>query len=140
MLALAGCLFYFYYKVGKFNNITGELYNRLEEKNNAKGYDERHAIDISTIDHVVIKKFTGEADSTIKQLTYNQAKILANDWNTSKAIGPCIYLPTYYVVIFLQDGTQRSFRANGQSIKENNDWCFEIGETNYFDKLWAEIK
>ena len=35
MIAMAGCVFYFYYKAGKFNNITGELHNRLEDEHHA---------------------------------------------------------------------------------------------------------
>ena len=30
MISLASCLFYFYYKVGRFNNVYSEVHNRLE--------------------------------------------------------------------------------------------------------------
>ncbi len=145
MLILAGGVLFYFNRAGRLNNITGVLNLRMEEQNTGetKEKDERKLLDITAIDHIVIKNHSGESDSTktiTKQLPPNHAKLFADKWNSSKSKGPCVYLPAYNLDIFFKDGTQRSFKANGQSVKENADLCFDIGETDYFNKLWAELK
>jgi hypothetical protein len=108
-----------------------------------KSFGDKKAIDISSVDYIVIKNHSGQPDTikTItKRLTPSQTKMFSEKWNNAKSKGPCIYLPTFYVDIFFKDKTKRSFRVNGQSIKESNDYCFDIGEEKYFDKLWTALK
>ncbi|RMG80502.1 MAG: hypothetical protein D6707_06290, partial [Bacteroidetes bacterium] len=56
----------------------------------------------------------------------------------SKSKGPCKYIPKFWLTVTLKDGTTRTFRANGENIKEDNDWCFSIGDNDFFDHLWIE--
>lgn len=67
-------------------------------------------------------------------------KAFIEDLNKAHSIGPCKYFPQYNIIVFMKNGTQRDFRANGENIKENTDECFDIGEANYFRNLYSNNK
>lgn len=100
-------------------------------------------IDFQGIDYIEIRNHSGQKDTiqTIrKRLTAEQSKIFVEKWNSAKSKGPCKYIVLYWVDITLNDKTVRTFRVNGQSIKENNDQCFDLGDGKYIDRLWKETK
>lgn len=33
----------------------------------------------------------------------------------------------------------REFRTSNNSIKEDNDYCFDIGSEKYFEKFWSQL-
>lgn len=73
----------------------------------------------------------------LKELTKEQAKILVDKWNNSKFKGLCKFGLQYWLFVTMKDGSKRTFRANGQSIKEDNDWCYEIDEEQFFKNLYS---
>lgn len=107
-------------------------------------YGDKKSIDITIIDYIEIKKHPLQQlenkDSISRRLTPELSNLFANKWNNAKSKGPCKMGVQYWLYIYLKDGTKRTFRANGQTIKENNDWCLDIGETDYFKKLWTDLK
>lgn len=76
----------------------------------------------------------------LRELTNDQAKTFVDKWNKSKSKGPCKFGLQYWLFVTLRDGTKRTFKANGETIKEESDWCNDIGEENFFTNLWSEIK
>tara|TARA_B100000683_G_C12474576_1_gene549016 strand:+ start:1582 stop:1704 length:123 start_codon:yes stop_codon:yes gene_type:complete len=34
----------------------------------------------------------------------------------------------------------RTFSANGDNIKEDNDYCFSLGDKDFIEHLWNESK
>jgi hypothetical protein len=64
---------------------------------------------------------------------------LVDRLNKSDSIGICKYYNLYWINIYLTDGIIRTFRINGALIKENNDWCFDIKDTDYVENLWREL-
>lgn len=46
--------------------------------------------------------------------------------NKSKNIGLCKYAVKVWVVVSMKQGVERRFRINGNTIKENNDVCYEL--------------
>ncbi|CAN5738910.1 hypothetical protein BH11BAC7_BH11BAC7_09900 [soil metagenome] len=104
-------------------------------------YFSQTTISISDVDSVVINDT--KSDSLYlpsKKLTAAQIKQFADDWNKAKSIGPCKYLPQYRLTVYLNDGTQRNFRANGKTIKEKTDYGFRMKEENYFKHLYENAK
>ncbi|MEM6298523.1 MAG: hypothetical protein AAF740_07545 [Bacteroidota bacterium] len=93
-------------------------------------------IDFDAVDHVEIKQRLH--DQTTVRLTDQQTEDFVANWNNSKSEGLCKYMPTLWLTLTVKDGVTRTFRANGESIKENNDWCFSIGDNDFFDHLWTE--
>lgn len=57
-------------------------------------------------------------------------------WNRSVPVGPRKFIPEYKIEIIFNDNSIRSFRINGNIIKEDNDYCFMLlCSENYFDNL-----
>ena len=96
-------------------------------------------IDLVMVD--LIKIFPNSAGDTIAEapikLNDFSKKNFIEDLNKAHSIGPCKYFPQYNIIIFMKNGTQRVFRANGENIKENTDECFNIGDKNYFKDLYT---
>ena len=78
----------------------------------------------------------GELDSTVLTMTESDVKTFVRKWNEAKSKGRCIYLTTHWIIVTLKDGTQRTFRQNGETIKENGDECFNIGDVNEYGGLY----
>lgn len=73
----------------------------------------------------------------LKELTNDQVKVMVDKWNNSKSKGLCKFGLRYWLFVTFKDESKRSFRANGQNIKEDNDWCYNIGDEQFFKKLYS---
>lgn len=104
---------------------------------NSKLLEEKASIDISLVDSVIVMK-PNRNDSTTNipiRLSRFQIKTFVDKWNESKGIGMCKYMPTYVITIYLTDKKTRDFRINGASIKEDKDWCYDLGDSDFISKL-----
>ena len=94
------------------------------------------------VTRIEIRNHSGQADS-IKTITHMFNEAMTNDLidrlNNSKSTGPCKYIVLYWLDVYLEDGTKRTFRINGRSIKENNDWCFDIKDSDFAENLWKKL-
>jgi hypothetical protein len=94
-------------------------------------------IDLDSVDFVMLEKHQRN-DTIVPEpisLTDSQAKLIADKWNNSVGKGLCKYLPEFFMTVYLKDKRKREFRINGQNIKENNDWCYDLGEPDFIEKL-----
>jgi hypothetical protein len=108
-----------------------------------RSVDDKKIIDLKTVDNIKIRNHSVQEDTLpilTKQLASEQIKKFVDKWNTAKSIGPSIFVAHYVINITLKDGSTRTFRINGQSIKENNDWCFDLGDTKFIEQLWNETE
>ena len=71
-----------------------------------------------------------------ESMTKNLFEIL-NESNTKDS---CKYLTLYWLDIYFKDGTIRTFGINGPLFNENNKWCFDINDSDYFENLWIELE
>ena len=111
--------------VSNFVNACGQL-----QKNKNK-------MDIASVDSILIIKYLpNTVAKTPRNLTSRQIKTFVTDWNNSVSHGMCKYFQEYRLIVFQNDRTKRTFRANGKNIKEESDVCFNIGEDSYFNKLY----
>lgn len=103
---------------------------------------EKRLIDTAEVNYVELVKvnFTEPFKSEKKLLTKRQYNDFAVKWNASKYIGADKYKMKYYVYVILKDGSKRQFTISGSSIQEQDWGTHDIGDTLYFDKLWAAIK
>jgi len=110
----------------------------------AKNSDnERIGIDFSNVNKIEIKNNPLGRDklpAETRQLTTEQSKLFVEKWNTSESIGLCKYLVHYWVYVTYKDGSQRTFRINGKTIKEKNDYGYSIEDEKFFDNLWNSSK
>jgi hypothetical protein len=108
-----------------------------------RSVDDKKTIDLTTVDNIKIKNQSVQEDTLpilIKQLTSQQIKIFVDKWNNAKSMGPSIFVALFMIDITFVNGSKRTFRINGQSIKENNDWCFDLGDSKYIEQLWNETE
>lgn len=101
---------------------------------------EKTTINFEKVERIEIKNNPlGQINEKIdlKELTTDQAKVLVSNWNYSKSKGPCKFGLQYWLFVIFKDGTKRIFRANGQYIKEYNDWCYDIGNEHFFKNLYT---
>lgn len=102
---------------------------------------ERIEIDFNKVNVIEIKNNPVGNDKIgieLKQLTKEQSKQFVEMWNSSESIGPCKSGIQYWIIVTFKDGSKRTFRANRQTIKENNDFCYSIKDEKYFDNLWKK--
>jgi hypothetical protein len=103
---------------------------------------EKSNIDNEMVDFIEIKNRAGQfdtLDNRIKRLTVEQKNQFIEKFNNSKPIGLGKSLPFYFIYVHLKDGTKRSFRINGQFIKENNDYCFDLRDGQFIEKIWNDL-
>ena len=108
-----------------------------------KSFGDKKVIDLTTVDFIEIRNHSGQADTiqTVrKRLTNEQAKLFIDKWNNAKSNGPCKYIVLYWIDITMKDGTKRTFRINGENIKESNDYCFDLGDNKFAETLWTMTK
>ena len=113
------------------------------KQSKTKYADEKKSIDLATVDDIVLKKSSDQKDSlniNMKLLTDEQSKWIVDKWNNAKSKGPCKYVPTYWLEVHFKDGTKRTFLINGQTIKESNDDCYDLGDSKYLEQLWPQTK
>jgi hypothetical protein len=109
---------------------------------NSKSSLDKVIIDLNAVDFVTIRKWSRNdtiAYEPIK-LTSSQTKIIIDKWNNSKGTGPRKYLPTFEMTVYLNDKGTRNFRINAQYIKENNDWCYDLGDADFVEKLLKSVR
>jgi len=109
----------------------------------SKSVGDKKPLDLSVIKFIEIRNHHGGTDTiqTIyKRLNSSQTKIFVDKFNSAKASGLYKYIVEYWVDVHLKDGTKRIFRANSSNIKEDNDYCFDLGDKNYLKTLWTTIK
>ena len=101
-----------------------------------KSVGDKQDIELATIDNVELRKHQYQKDSlniNLKLLNGEQSKWLVDKWNNAKSKGLCKYIPIYWLTIHFKDGSKRTFIINGQSIKESNDYCFDLGDNLYLE-------
>ncbi|MBW6482092.1 MAG: hypothetical protein K0B10_03440 [Vicingaceae bacterium] len=100
---------------------------------------EKSTINFKNVESIEIKNnLYGQTSENIeiRELTSNQVKNMIDKWNNSKSKGPCKFGLQYWLFITMKDGTKRTFRVNGENIKENNDWCYSIGDEQFIKRLF----
>ncbi len=70
----------------------------------------------------------------------NQIKRFVNDFNKSKSRGLMKFIPQYKIIIIDNKNKIRTLRVHKNTIKENNDLSFKLGNKDYFDSLWTNCK
>ena len=108
-----------------------------------KSTGNKENIDLTTVDNIELRKHLYQKDSlnlNLKILTGEQSIWLVDKWNNAKPKGLCKYFPTYWLRIHFKDSMERTFRINGQSIKESNDYCYDLGDSKYLEQLWTQAK
>ena len=99
-------------------------------------------IEISNVDS--IKLIPHFPDDTIGEppikLNDHNTKVFIEDLNKAHSDGVCKYYPYYNIIVYMKNGEQKSFRANGKHIKQDKDECFVIGNEEYFGKLYNDNK
>lgn len=101
---------------------------------------EKQSISIEQIDRIEISKRVLPSDTTkfaAKVLTDSQVISLIDKWNNAENPVLRKYLPSYNLTIFLKSGALRHFRISGKYIKENNDYCFDFDNENFFRDLYS---
>jgi hypothetical protein len=108
----------------------------------SKSNFEKLIIDIETVDYIEIKNRAGQSDTLdnlTKRLTDEQKNQFIEKYNNSKPNGLRKAIPLYFIDVNLKDGTKRNFSMNGQYIKENNDYCFDLGDSKFIESIWNKL-
>jgi hypothetical protein len=109
----------------------------------SKSTIDKRTINVERIDRIEISKRSTPPDSTIvalKTLTSDQVNSFADKWNQTGNPELRKYSPSYNLSIYLKHGATRHFRVEGKYIKENNDYCYDFGDDNYFPLLYANAQ
>lgn len=72
-----------------------------------------------------------------QRLNQQDAASFVKSLNEASAIGLCKYVPEYWVYLRLNDGRTLAYRANGRTIKADDDHCFTVSEGDLFIRLWS---
>lgn len=83
---------------------------------------------------------TDTAYSLGYKLSAHQSQRFTEAWNSSTSIGLCKYYPSYWVTVILTDSSRRTFRLSKKSIKENNDYCFQVDDSTFIERLWEDVQ
>lgn len=83
---------------------------------------------------------TDSCEIITHSLDDNLIEELIGNLNNASSTGQCKFYVLYWLDIHFKDGTKRTFRINGQSIKEENDWCFTIDSPDFAGKLGTNWK
>jgi hypothetical protein len=108
----------------------------------SKSNFEKLIIDIETVDYIEIRNRAGLSDTLnklTKRLTDEQKNRFIEKYNNSKPNGLRKAIPLYFIDVNLKDGTKRNFSINGQYIKENNDYCFDLGNSKFIESIWNKL-
>ena len=111
-----------------------------------KSEENKLTINKETVNQIYISGYCDPLDTCIKStyrlylLNDTMAENLIDKLNNSISKDPCNfaeYSSEYVLYIHLKDGTKKDFKIIGQSIKVDNDRCFDIHDTDYFEKIWS---
>lgn len=78
----------------------------------------------------------GLEDSTAITLVRSDVITFVNKWNSSTPKGMCKYRPEHWFIVKMKDGSTRKFRQGGETMKENNDYCFDVGSNEAYKGLY----
>jgi len=73
----------------------------------------------------------------LRHLNMQDATKFVKALNGASSIGLCKYAPEYWIYLRLNDGRALKYRANGRTIKADNDYCFTVSEDDLFLRLWS---
>ncbi len=99
-------------------------------------------INIKTVNQIYISAYCSPWDScrgTQYQLNFAMTNDLIDRLNKSNSKNPCIFTEEYYLYIHFKDRTIKILRIKGALIKDNNDKCFDIKDSDYFENLWIKL-
>lgn len=99
-------------------------------------------IDLKAVDSITIKRYQATNHTMIHRpikLTDSQAKIIIDTWKNAKATGLRKYLPVFEMIVFLTGNQTRNFRINANNIKEDKDWCYDLGDSDFIEKLLKRV-
>jgi len=108
---------------------------------NNKPNFEKVKLDIETVDFIEITNRV-QSDTSLnptKGLSNEQINLFVEKFNSSKSNGLRKAIPLYFVDVHLKDGTKRKFRINGQYIKENDDYFFDLGDSEFIESIWTNL-
>jgi hypothetical protein len=103
-----------------------------------KSFHDKKDIVIDSIDFVYIKK--NQIDNDSIRLNLDQTRIFVCEWNASKPTGLSKFRPEYWIIAKMTNGTIRTFRANRNNIKENDDFSFIIEDSLLFSTFYEYHK
>ena len=109
---------------------------------NNKSNFQKIKIDVNTVEYIEIRNIKEQLDTLsnkIKHLTNAQINLFVEKYNNSKPNGLRKTIPLYFISVYLNNGTKRVFRINGQYIKENNDYCFDLVDSKFIESFWNEL-
>jgi type IV pilus biogenesis protein CpaD/CtpE len=104
----------------------------------SKSLNDKVTVDLEKVDSITIKRHQ-EINHTIVhkpiRLTDTQVKTIIEKWNNADSKGLCKFLPEYEMTIYTSDKKIRNFRINSKSIKEDNDWCYDLADNDFVINL-----
>lgn len=98
-------------------------------------------INFDEVKCIDIFKIKSDSEDHIKdsiRLKDDTALDLVDRWNNAESLGLCKFFPKYWIKVKFNNGLERKFRINGNSIKENNDYCFEFAEYDFEAIFWKK--
>lgn len=101
----------------------------------------RISLETEQIDRIEISKRSTPPDTTtlpFRILTEEQVKSFCDKLNDNTKSELCKYFAQYTLVVYLKNGSTRHFRIGGKYIKENNDYCIDFSDNNYFLNLYLQ--
>jgi len=93
------------------------------------------ALNFNTVKCIEIRNNHGSKAIT-KRLNIPETKRFIVTFNSAKPNGLFKFIVQYWVDVSLKDGRKRIFRVNGSNIKEDSDYCFDLGDDDFLRTLW----
>ena len=104
----------------------------------SKSLNDKVKIELASVDSITIKRHQDINHTIVHKpikLTADQANTIIDKWNNADSKGLCKFLPDFEMIIYTSDRKTRNFRINANSIKEDNDWCYDLGDNNFVINL-----
>jgi len=98
----------------------------------------KKSIDKDSVDYIVIEQW--HKDSSAFRLNNKQINDFIDKWNNSSSVGLYKYIAEYDLTVHFKNGLLRNFRINTEKIKENNDYCYNILDKDFFNNVWQQAK
>ena len=99
---------------------------------------DKKSIDKDSVDYIVIEQW--HKDSAAYRLSNKQIMDFIDKWNSSSSSGLYKYIADYNLTVHMKNGLLRNFRINRDKIKENNDYCYNITDKDFFNNVWQQAK
>ena len=102
-----------------------------------QGFDR---IDIADVKRVEIelgpKHDTTNLEERKRSLPFEKVSFFIDNWNDSRSAELMKYIPEYKIHVYLHSDSIRTFRINGNKIKENGDWTRTVPISAMGDSIW----